>query len=75
MVENWEFFQFFEVFGPLRPEGGVEGSKKSLLRFGPARRAGPDEIVRIVLVHTVKEKFEVNICFKNAINLKKAQKG
>ena len=32
-----------------RPEEGVEGSKKSLLRFGPARRAGSDAIVRIVL--------------------------
>ena len=53
----------------LRPEGGVEGSKKSLLRFGPARRAGPDAIIRIVLAHTVKEKFEVNLCSKNVDNL------
>ena len=32
---------------------------------------GTDAIVRIVLAHTVKEKFEVNFCFKNVINLKK----
>ena len=45
------------------------------MRFDPARRAGPDAIVGIVLVHTVKEKFEVNFCFKNVINLTKTQKG
>eukprot|EP00116_Pleurobrachia_bachei_P014044 sb/3474306/ len=45
----------------LRPEGGVGGSKKSLSGFGPARRAGPDEIVGIVLACTVKEKIEVTI--------------
>ena len=49
--------------------GGVEGSKKSLLRFVPARRAGSDAIVRIVLARTVKEKFEVNLCSKNVVNL------
>ena len=62
-------------YNAVKARGGVEGSEKSLLRFGPARRAGPDAIVGIVLVHTVKEKFEVNFCFKNVINLKKTQKG
>ena len=55
------------------PEGGpVERSKKSLSGFGPARRAGPDEIVGIVLECTVKEKIEVNFSPKMNVNLKKA---
>ena len=53
-------------------EGGVEGSKKSLSGFGPARRAGPDDILRIDFVRTVREKIEVNICPKINVNLKKA---
>ena len=59
----------------LRPEGGVDGSKKSLLRFGPARRAGPDGIVGFVLARTVKEKFEVNFCPRIEVNLNNSQKG
>eukprot|EP00116_Pleurobrachia_bachei_P012275 sb/3472537/ len=54
----------------LSERGGVGGSKKSLSGFGPARRAGPDEIVGIILTRTVKEKIEVNFCphFQNARN-------
>ena len=50
----------------VKAEGGVEGSKKSLLRFVPARS---DAIVRIVLACTVKEKFEVNFGFNTRTRL------
>ena len=55
----------------LRPEGGVRGSKKSLSGFGPARRAGPDDILKIDFARTVREKIEVNFCPKINVNLKK----
>eukprot|EP00116_Pleurobrachia_bachei_P011906 sb/3472168/ len=42
----------------LRPEGGVRGYKKSLSVSGPARRAGPDDVLRMDFVRTVLEKNE-----------------
>ena len=53
----------------LRPEGGVRGLKKSLLVSGPARRAGPDDILGIDFARTVREKIEVNFWPKINVNL------
>ena len=57
----------------LRPEGGVRGSEKSLSIFGPARRAGPDDILLDAFVRTILEKIEVNFWAKINVNLNNSQ--
>ena len=49
--------------------GGVRGLKKSLSVSGPARRAGPDDILGINFARTVREKIEVNFWPKINVNL------
>eukprot|EP00116_Pleurobrachia_bachei_P017183 sb/3477445/ len=60
---------FYVYFSLLRPEGGVRGYKKSLSVSGPARRAGPDDVLRMDFVRAVLEKNEVNFCPKSDVNL------